>query len=524
MTFNDMVQKQRIKNITKYDDEHDPSDELYSQAERSNDPIPILLEAYQKYEEHDDPYVDSIANDSEAVQWLRDYWDYVRDSEHGRQNTLNENGYFPGFAYIFKEPEQYIEYLIGYDDYDKVDDVPKELARRLEQLSAKYGGVVKMKKSQYNVGDYFVNDEGCKVQVTDLFRMDGDDMVEWTISYNSNGRAVTFTTMDVFEKMLSDKGARYGGNSSFEPIIREDEDLMQSTKKMKKSINIEQLAHDVTDLYEDIDPYTIRDAFDSMEEAYQSNLDALMTWNNDEIQRSIIDNLQEYADEGYTGIGSISVNDVISRLKELTSMKSTRKMKKSLFDIEDRFDELPDDLKDIARSLRSTLQVDDPVIDERDGDYYFIFSYYDGDPEYYFDELNIQQNNMEQYNYLNLSEVARNPPRWMKSTKKSIPSIHDMIAQTRANNNSLVKSRVNIRIAKTNVESVKEEIEDYFAPEFIWVKKIESKGDGATRIILTSNDEDEDLTEDMLEEVMRHVGLTITSASRNGEDWILLVE
>ena len=31
-----------------------------------------------------------------------------------------------------------------------------------------------------------------------------------------------------------------------------------------------------------------------------------------------------------------------------------------------------------------------------------------------------------------------------KSTKKSIPSIHDMIAQTRQNNNSLVKSRVNL--------------------------------------------------------------------------------
>ena len=34
------------------------------------------------------------------------------------------------------------------------------------------------------------------------------------------------------------------------------------------------------------------------------------------------------------------------------------------------------------------------------------------------------------------------------STKKSIPSIHDMIAQTRANNNSLVKSRVDLNIRK----------------------------------------------------------------------------
>ena len=270
----------------------------------------------------------------------------------------------------------------------------------------------KMKKSQYNVGDYFVNDEGCKVQVTDLFRMDGDDMVEWTISYNSNGRAVTFTTMDVFEKMLSDKGARYGGNSSFEPIIRGDEEVMESTKKMKKAI---------------------------IEEGAEFN----------------------------TPKGVMRIN----------SIKRTY-----------------DDNGNCISWWLSCEYVDEP----------------DGWGKY------IEYSDSQLLDRMERGEISR--------IQKSIPSIHDMIAQTRANNNSLVKSRVNIRIAKTNVESVKEEIEDYFAPEFIWVKKIESKGDGATRIILTSNDEDEDLTEDMLEEVMRYVGLMITSASRNGEDWILLVE
>lgn len=43
-----------------------------------------------------------------------------------------------------------------------------------------------------------------------------------------------------------------------------------------------------------------------------------------------------------------------------------------------------------------------------------------------------------------------------KGLKKSIPSIHDMIAQTRANNNSLVKSRVDLNIRKNNNRSVRE--------------------------------------------------------------------
>lgn len=250
------------------------------------------------------------------------------------------------------------------------------------------------------------------------------------------------------------------------------------------------------------------------------------------------------------------LEDVEVNGDEYAIRESAKKMKKSLLDIEDRFDELSADMQEIARNLCWTLQVNEPVIDKRGNDYYFLFSYYDGDPEYYFEELNIQQNSAEQYNYLNLSEIARNPPEWMSkstkkmkksydfligpmedyiehlkahgtvaisdktihylesavqnlrigdlvharfdcidaldtifedtsderkvtefiesfdkiligngisptdfhrredymaSTKKSTPSIHDMIAQTRANNNSLVKSRVNIG------ESIKKE-------------------------------------------------------------------
>ena len=47
----------------------------------------------------------------------------------------------------------------------------------------------------------------------------------------------------------------------------------------------------------------------------------------------------------------------------------------------------------------------------------------------------------------------------IKSTKKSVPSIHDMIAQTRQNNNSLTKSRVDLDISKRNLRGVGESLD-----------------------------------------------------------------
>ncbi len=96
------------------------------------------------------------------------------------------------------------------------------------------------------------------------------------------------------------------------------------------------------------------------------------------------------------------------------------KMKKmETWEMDDHFDELPSDFKNAVRSLCMTLQVSDPVIDKRGEDYYFVFSYYDGDPEHYFDSLNIQQDSANRLNYLNLTALMKNPPAWMRKMKKS---------------------------------------------------------------------------------------------------------
>ena len=72
-------------------------DDMYRQADRTDRPIQILLECYQKYEEPDS-FADQIANDREALQWLNDYWAFVCWMERGNQASVSEVGGFVGFA------------------------------------------------------------------------------------------------------------------------------------------------------------------------------------------------------------------------------------------------------------------------------------------------------------------------------------------------------------------------------------------------------------------------------------------
>lgn len=130
---------------------------------------------------------------------------------------------------------------------------------------------------------------------------------------------------------------------------------------------------------------------------------------------------------------------LLSRLKQLKERYTgMNKMKKSkeFWEREDCFDELSPDMQDEVRNLCMTLQVNDPIIEKREDGYYFLFSYYDGDPEFYFDKYNIQQDREGQFNYFKLDKM-----------KKS-QDIHSMIADIRKNNNSLKKDRVDLDMAQ----------------------------------------------------------------------------
>lgn len=136
------------------DDEYEKIEEtvdaIYRKANATDRPISMLLDCYRKYEESD-PVADAVANDSEALKWLDDYWAFVCWMERGRQSSIEEVGGFVGFAHTFEDAEYFLEYLYGYGgDWYNDPDIPeaKDLYDRLKVLGSRYGGSVgKMKKS-----------------------------------------------------------------------------------------------------------------------------------------------------------------------------------------------------------------------------------------------------------------------------------------------------------------------------------------------------------------------------------------
>ena len=105
----------------------------------------------------------------------------------------------------------------------------------------------------------------------------------------------------------------------------------------------------------------------------------------------------------------MSFNDMVKMQRE-----KNRRISK-FDDWDDDYDDNGIDLtpKEIEwyKIVKDCCQVGMPELERRsDGDVYFLFSYYDGDPEYYFEDFNIQQDTANNMNIINLSAVARNPP------------------------------------------------------------------------------------------------------------------
>lgn len=119
-----------------YEDEDDicyAVENAYSEADRMNRPIRLLLDVYRKYQSKDS-LADRVAEDEEALDWLDDYWTYVRWNEHGNESSIEEVGGFVGFAQTFLYADQFIDYLM-YDDYDKIDDRERDLIDRLRRIA-----------------------------------------------------------------------------------------------------------------------------------------------------------------------------------------------------------------------------------------------------------------------------------------------------------------------------------------------------------------------------------------------------
>ena len=70
--------------------------------------------------------------------------------------------------------------------------------------------------------------------------------------------------------------------------------------------DIEALAKEMSDVYYDIDPYGMMDAYESKEESIESAIDTLKCWTPEEIWETIIKDLQECIDDEMDDDGSIA--------------------------------------------------------------------------------------------------------------------------------------------------------------------------------------------------------------------------
>lgn len=220
-------------------------DQAYNEADRLSRPIHILLDTYQKYEEHD-PNADAVANDREALEWLDDYWEYVKWNEHGNESSIDEVGGFRGFARTVTDSDYVdstLDYLI-YDDYDKIDPTARDLADRLKIIANRYGALRKMKKMSFTerVCQYIKNNYDIPKKMEFYIGTDEYDFEDWVDAYveefNNNVTSPYGDDSDesdvkvVGEEILQIMTAPYKMGSQY---VMNYDDFEASTKKMKKN-------------------------------------------------------------------------------------------------------------------------------------------------------------------------------------------------------------------------------------------------------------------------------------------------
>lgn len=236
-------------------------DQAYNEADRMSRPIHLLLETYQKYEEHD-PNADRVADDREALEWLDDYWEYVKWNEHGNESSIDEVGGFKGFAYTVTDSdyvEATLDYLIYEDDPELIDPTARDLADRLKIIANRYGALRKMKKMSFTerVCQYIKNNYDIPDKMEFYVGTEEYDFKDWVDAYveeyNNNVSSPYGDDSDesdvevVAEEILQIMTAPYKMGNEY--VINYD-DFEASSKKMKKSYGrygtVEQV-HDLSD-------------------------------------------------------------------------------------------------------------------------------------------------------------------------------------------------------------------------------------------------------------------------------------
>ncbi len=98
--------------------------------------IRTLRELYLSPTEESTPVGRAMAADPKCLDWMHDYWEYVKWNEHGNQCNLSEIG-FDGFVDAILDPGNVLEYLLPEGRIPEYKDAI-ELADRLLALHEKY--------------------------------------------------------------------------------------------------------------------------------------------------------------------------------------------------------------------------------------------------------------------------------------------------------------------------------------------------------------------------------------------------
>ena len=121
------------------EDWYDYRERMLSEADRSSSEkaIDILRKLYVSAENWREQTAAGllIAKDPECIQYMVDYWSYVRWCEHGNECSLSEV-MFEGFVNDILDPQYVLEYLSNDEDTEEA----RRLEKVLKNLHRRYGG------------------------------------------------------------------------------------------------------------------------------------------------------------------------------------------------------------------------------------------------------------------------------------------------------------------------------------------------------------------------------------------------
>lgn len=121
----------------------DHFEEMCSKADRSNsdEAVRILRDLYLDGRNKDEwtEIGVRIANDAECIDWITEYWSFVRWNNHGNESSFSEIGGFKGLIDCITEPEYVFDELSESIESGDVDAAA--LKDRLEQICHRYSTI-----------------------------------------------------------------------------------------------------------------------------------------------------------------------------------------------------------------------------------------------------------------------------------------------------------------------------------------------------------------------------------------------